>query len=155
MVEFDEPMLVGDGAAWQVAGMVTLAPTAPIAAIQLNHSTAAWMSSPCSLQGCVHKLLEELQQWRVWLLVSSRCSLSAGLQGAKQLHWQPPAQELAEALLRQRAGDDFGAGHVLDLIEDLCQRNSLHLHVIGGLLNSRAVVAEVRGVYCRVLFVLI
>ena len=97
------------------------------------------------LQDCIRELLEELQRWGVWLLVTSRSTLSTGLQGAEQLHLQPLAQESAEALLKHRAGDDLGADHVRDLVE-LCQSNSLYLHVIGGLLRSGAVRPEVRVV---------
>ena len=97
------------------------------------------------LQVCIRELLVELQLWGVWLLVTSRSTMSIGFRGAKQLHLQPLAQESAEALLRHHAGKDLEADHVRDLVK-LCQCNSLYLYVIGGLLCSGAVLPEVRGV---------
>ena len=88
--------------------------------------------------------LEELQRQGVKVLVTSRCQLSCGLQGAVQLDLRSLLPEHAADLLRRLAGAGRVTPPQLQRLAGLCAQNALALTIIGGFINSQVVTAEAR-----------
>ena len=76
------------------------------------------------------------------MLVTSRCSLEAGLRKAVQLQVHPLTLRSGVALLMGYAGGHVAHAEAAELVK-LCQHNSLYLEVVGGLLSSKVTTAEV------------
>ena len=89
------------------------------------------------------RLLEELRQWGVRLLVTSRCSLGGGLDGVPQLHLVSLSQQDASALLRFAAGDQPVTDEQATSLAGVCGCNTLALTIIGGFIACQRVSAEV------------
>ena len=135
------------GAPWQVPGLVIwhwLADNITAIARPAYWKTSFVIGSACCRTD-VRELLVQLQRRGVWLLVTSRCSLSVGLQNAEQLQLKLLAGSPQNRCSASSAPgfESTDAEHVHELVA-LCQRNSLYLHIIGGLLRSGAVRPEVR-----------
>ena len=88
--------------------------------------------------------LEDLQRQGVRVLVTSRCQLSCGLQGAKQLRLSSLLPVDAAELLRRLAGAGPVTPPQLQRLACICAQNALALTIIGGFINSQVVTAEVR-----------
>ena len=87
--------------------------------------------------------LSELQRWRVRLLVTSRCQLGCGLNGASQLHLASLTQDDAVALLRFEAGEQAVTMEQASSLASVCGCNALALTIIGGFIACERVTAEV------------
>ncbi len=95
------------------------------------------------------QFLQELQRQGVRVLVTSRCQLGCGLQGAEQLRLSSLSPEHAADLLRQEAGSDRLPPPQGKTLAHICGYNALALKIIGGFIASQAVTAEVRRVHCN------
>lgn len=97
----------------------------------------------------MHDFLRDLQGMGVYVLVTSRCSLGAGLRGAVQLKLDPLTLPSGIALLHGYAGADVAHAEAEALVK-LCQHNSLYLEIVGGLLRAQVTTPTVRTAssYC-------
>ena len=89
-------------------------------------------------------LLQQMQRQGVRLLVTSRCQLGCGLQGAEQLQLSSLSPEHAADLLRREAGETRATPDQAKQLAHICGCNALALMIIGGFIASQAVKAEVR-----------
>ena len=91
----------------------------------------------------------ELQRQGFKVLITSRCQLGCGLQGAEQLHLDSLLPQHAANLLRREAGAARATGLQAEKLAHICNSNALALTIIGGFIASHAVTAEVRtGLMC-------
>ena len=86
----------------------------------------------------------KLQRQGVKVLITSRCQLGCGLQGAEQLHLHSLQPEHAAGLLRQEAGATRATEPQAETLARICNHNALALTLIGGFIGSHAVTAEVQ-----------
>ena len=93
--------------------------------------------------------LHELRRHSVRVLVTSRCQLGGGLQGAEQLHLSSLSPQHATELLRHEAGTGRVTISQAQALAVICGSNALALTIIGGLIASHAVTAEVRDACMR------
>ena len=88
--------------------------------------------------------LQKLQGQGFKVLVTSRCQLGCGLQGAEQLHLDSLQPEHAADLLRRQAGATRATKQQAEKLAHICNHNALALTIIGGFIASHAVTAQVR-----------
>ena len=88
--------------------------------------------------------MQELQRQGFIVLITSRCQLGCGLQGAEQLWVSSLLPEHAANLLRQEAGAARPALPQAETLAHICNYNALALTIIGGFIASQAVTAEAR-----------
>ena len=77
------------------------------------------------------------------LLITSRCQLGSGLQGATQLHLASLTEEDAVTLLCNEAGAQAPSVEQAVTLAGVCGRNALALTIIGGFIACQRVTAEV------------
>ena len=87
--------------------------------------------------------LQELRRLGREGLVTSRCHLGGGLQGAKHLHLSSLSPEHAAELLRNGAGAECLLPAQASTLARICGNNALALTIIGGFIACHAVTAEV------------
>ena len=102
-------------------------------------------SSLCIRAQGFQDFLEELQRLNVRVLVTSRCTLDVGLQGARQHELSSLPPEAAAELLRQEAGPDQVTQPQAEELAMVCGHNALALKIIGGFIASCKVTAQARS----------
>ena len=90
------------------------------------------------------QFLEEVLGHRVRVLITSRCKLGFGLQGAQQLNLRGLPLQHAEDLLLCEATAARATPLQAQELAHICGCNALALKIIGGFIASHVINAEVR-----------